>query len=67
MLVRNLLKRGFINTFSTAKATVSLKKGQISQVIRSKFRSLAQLSTCNSKETFLPSSMHLKSKELKID
>jgi len=32
-LVRNLLKKGFKNTFSTAKPAISLKKGQISQVI----------------------------------
>jgi len=32
-LVRNLLRRAITNTFSTAKPAVSLKKGQISQVI----------------------------------
>lgn len=67
MLVRNLLTRALLQTFSTAKPAVSLKKGQISQVRIPTYRSSVQSSMCSSKETSLPSSMPSKWRESRTD
>ena len=54
-IIKSCVTKALSNAFCTAKASASIKKGQISQVPLKKFRLLVLLSMYSLKATFLQS------------